>query len=139
MGNCNVIAGLVRLAAFGAALMLAAPALAAGGGGGDGEVRFIKMDPLRVTVFDSGSPRGQLTMELQLDVVHPGTADAVQLRLPRLYDRFINAIADYTSTQGAGNQPPNLDYLLENFQRLADEALGADVVRVLIHLAMRTL
>ena len=131
--------GLAGAALF-AALAVASPAMAAGGGGGGAEdVRFVVMEPLRVTVFEEGSPRGRLTMELQLDVLHPGTSAEVQKRLPRLYDRFLNAIADYTSTQGAGNQPPDLDFLLQRFQTLADEALGADIVHVLIRLAMRTL
>ena len=123
---------------FGCSVVFCSHARAAGGGDEPKEARFVKMEPLMVTVFDRGAPRGRLTLELQLDVLQEGTAAAVEERLPRLYDRFINAIAGYTSTQGAGNQPPNLDYLLDQFQALADEALGADIVRVLIHLTMRT-
>ncbi|MDA1133235.1 MAG: hypothetical protein O2905_08470 [Proteobacteria bacterium] len=133
------LSGLAGAVLF-AAVAVASPASAAGEGGGEGEdVRFVLMEPLRVTVFEQGGPRGRLTLELQLDVLHPGTSAEVQKRLPRLYDRFLNAIADYTSTQGAGNQPPDLDFLLEQFQTMADEALGADIVHVLVRLAMRML
>jgi flagellar basal body-associated protein FliL len=100
---------------------------------------FIKLQPLNVTVFDRGLTRGKITIELQLDVIKKASAANVQSRLPRLYDGFLAAVTEYSNSRTAVDRAPNLDYLLERFQTITDEAVGAGTAKVLFHAAVRTL
>jgi hypothetical protein len=100
---------------------------------------FIKLQPLNVSVFDRGVTRGKLTIELQLDVVQKTKAPNVQARLPRLYDGYLAAVTEYSNSRTAVDRAPDLDYLLERFQVITDEAVGAGVAKVLFHTAIRTL
>jgi hypothetical protein len=91
---------------------------------------FIKLQPLNVTVFDRGLTRGKITIELQLDVIKKASAANVQSRLPRLYDGFLAAVTEYSNSRTAVDRAPDLDYLLERFQTITDEAVGAGTAKV---------
>lgn len=100
---------------------------------------FIKLQALNVSVFDRGQTRGKLTIELQLDVVQKTRAANVQSRLPRLYDGYLAVVTEYSNSRTAVDRAPDLDYLLERFQAVTDEAVGPGVAKVLFHTAVRSL
>ncbi|MBM3506880.1 MAG: hypothetical protein FJX64_03975 [Alphaproteobacteria bacterium] len=126
-------------AAAALALLLPGGAAIAAEKGGANAPMFIKLQALNVTVFDRGLTRGKLTIELQLDVIKKASAPAVQSRLPRLYDGFLAAVTEYSNSRTALDRAPDLDYLMERFQLITDEAVGAGVAKVLFHSAVRTL
>ena len=131
---------LGRLAAALLLLLAAPPVVAAEKGKVDPNApMFIKLQALNVSVFDRGITRGKLTIELQLDVVQKTRVANINSRLPRLYDGYLAAVTEYSNSRTAVDRAPDLDYLLERFQAIPDEAVGAGVVKVLFHTAVRTL
>ena len=122
---------------------LGTPALGADTGGAHGKVdpkapAIIKLDALNLTVFDRGTARGRFTLELRLDVIQKTAAARVESLKPRLQDGYVAAINEYTSR--AADRVPDLDYLLEQLQKVTDQVLGKpDIAKVLVHSAVRIL
>ena len=90
-------------------------------------------------MFDPGIARGKLTIELQLDLLKKNLQERVNSLLPRLYDGYLSAVTDYSNSRQAADRAPDLDYLVEGFQAITDEAVGAGTAKVLFHTAVRTL
>ena len=79
------------------------------GGGGEGP-HFVKMEPFNATIFDRGASRGRIVVELQLDVLENDRLEAVEARLPRLYDGFLAAVTDYAGTRAAISPPTSFSH-----------------------------
>lgn len=119
--------------------LLAAPALAAEGHGGNANApSFLKLEALNLTVFDRGAARGRFSLELRLEIVQKTATARVESLKPRLQDGYVAAINEYTSR--AGDRVPDLDYLVDQLQKVTDQVLGKpDIAKVLVHSAVRML
>ncbi len=126
-----------------AGIILTAPALAADTGGAHGKVDpkspvFVKLEPLNLTVFDRGTARGRFSLDLRLDVVQKAATARIESLKPRLQDGYVSAINEYTSR--AADRVPDLDYLVEQLQKVTDQVVGGpNIAKVLVHSAVRIL
>lgn len=126
-----------------ACCVLTVPALAADTGGAKGKVdpktpTFLKVDPLNLTVFDRGTARGRFSIELRLEVIQKAATARVESLKPRLQDGYVSAINEYTSR--AADRVPDLDYLVDQLQKVTDQVVGGpNIAKVLVYSAVRIL
>ena len=115
-------------------------ALASGGGGG-GEAdagtgpAIVKFKPFSAPVFRDGRVWGTLTLVVKLDVAEGMSLGEINDEMPRFQAQSLNFLIRYGNSGAVGKELMNLDFLMQQLQKLADQLFHPGHVHLLVHAA----
>lgn len=114
-----------------AALILTGPARAADNMS-LGEPRYVFLEPVVVSVMRDARVRGLLTVDVGLEVRDADTREEIERAMPRLRDRYIQALTYLASNRIDVSRPVDVGALGDMLQSVTDSVLGAKAARVLV-------
>lgn len=120
------IAGVVLTAMFMALPARAADGLALG------EPRYVVLEPVVVSIMRDARVRGLLSVDVGLEVRDADTREDIEKALPRLRDRYIQALTYLASNRIDVTRPVDVGALGDMLQSVTDSVLGASAARVLV-------
>lgn len=114
-------------------------ALAAGGGGGEAEAgtgpAIVKIKPLSAPLFRDGRVWGTLTLVVRLDVADGVSLAEIDHEMPRFQAESLNFLIRYGNSGAVGKELMNLDFLMMQLQKVADQLFHPGHVKLLVHAA----
>ena len=114
-------------------------ALASGGGGGEEDAgtgpAIVKLKPLSAPVFRDGRVWGTLTLVVKLDVAEGVSLGEINDEMPRFQAQSLNFLIRYGNSGAVGKELMNLDFLMQQLQKLADQLFHPGHVHLLVHAA----
>ena len=125
------LASLILLAA------VSGSTLAAGGEEEDPGVgpAIVKLKPFSAPVFRDGRVWGTMTLVLKLDVAEGVSLADINHEMPRFQAESLNFLIRYGNTGAAGKELMNLDFVMMQLQKLADQLFHRGRVSLLVHAA----
>jgi flagellar basal body-associated protein FliL len=97
-----------------------------------GEPRHVFLKPVVVSVMRDMRVRGLLSVDVGLELVDPDSRSDVEKLMPRLRDRYIQALTYLASNRIDVSRPLDIDALNTVLQTATNKTLGTDTARVLI-------
>ena len=132
-----VRAMVVALASLIVLVGVSASAIASGGGeeeAGTGPA-FVKLKPFTAPVFRDGRVWGTMTVVLNLDVAEGVSLAEIDREMRRFQAESLNFLIRYGNSGAAGKELMNLDFLMTQLQKLADQLFHPGHVKLLVHAA----
>jgi len=117
---------------FGVVLGASSAGEARASGAALGEPRHVFLKPLVVSVMRDMRVRGLLSLDVGLELTDPDSRSDVEKLMPRLRDRYIQALTYLASNRIDVSRPVDIDALNNVLQAATNKTLGADTARVLI-------
>jgi len=117
---------------FGFVLGASAAGEARASGATLGAPRHVFLEPLVVSVMRDMRVRGLLSLDVGLELTDPDSRSDVEKLMPRLRDRYIQALTYLASNRIDVSRPVDIDALNTVLQAATNRTLGADTARVLI-------
>jgi hypothetical protein len=115
--------------------LIAAPALADDAAPKHKETQsdsFIMIEPMYMTVVDSGHPDGMLLVAIGLDIPDPGLRAQANLGMPVLRDAYVRSLMSYSAAVVRPDHQPDVGLIADRLQRVTDRELHRKGARVLL-------
>ena len=87
----------------------------------------VNIDPLIMPIFEDGTVRRFLVLELSFEVYQPNGSLIVQSQLPRLQNAFLTYILSLQA-RGLSDKLTDLRFLKERLKQVATDVVGPGVV-----------
>jgi hypothetical protein len=94
----------------------------------DGGMRYVELDPLRVTIFRNDAPAGILTTRLVLQVTSDNVRGVVAAARLKLHDAMLREMHRLVERESRNGPKVDLDLVKARMRKIAERQLGADVV-----------
>ena len=96
---------------------------------------LLKLKPFSAPVFRDGRVWGTLTLVLKLDVAEGVSLAEIDHEMPRFQAESLNFLIRYGNTGAVGKKLMNLDFMMKQLQKLADQLFHPGRVSLLVHAA----
>ncbi len=96
---------------------------------------LVKLKPFSAPVFRDGRVWGTLTLVLKLDVAEGVSLAEIDREMPRFQAQSLNYLIRYGNSSGVGKKLMNLEFVMTQLQKLADQLFHPGRVALLVHAA----
>jgi hypothetical protein len=93
---------------------------------------FIMIEPMYLTVVDSGHPQGMLMVAIGLDIPDAALRAQANLGMPVLRDAYLRNMMSYAATVVEPDRQPDVVMIADRLQRVTDRELRRKGARVLL-------
>jgi hypothetical protein len=90
------------------------------------------IEPMYMTVVDSGRPDGMLLVAIGLDIPDPGLRAQANLGMPVLRDAYVRSLMSYSAAVVRPDHQPDVGLIADRLQRVTDRELHRKGARVLL-------
>ncbi len=92
----------------------------------------IQIDPIQFSLYQRGRIRGQVTIQLVLEVKDPQDTESIKERTPQIKSDFVSALIALSKHYFDVNQPLQADLIAGYLKPFADKRLGVDKVNIFV-------
>lgn len=92
----------------------------------------VEMKPIQFSLYQRGRVRGQVTIQLVLQVLDPNDVSVVEERIPQIQSDFVSALIALSKQYFDVNQPIQPDLVAGYLQPFAIKRFGPDKVNIFV-------
>jgi flagellar basal body-associated protein FliL len=92
----------------------------------------IIIDPIQFSMYQRGRIRGQVTIQLVLEVLNPSDVETIKERVPQIKSDFVSALIALSKHYFDVNKPLQADLIAGYLKPFADQRLGPDKINIFV-------
>ena len=92
----------------------------------------IAIDPIQFSMYQRGRIRGQVTIQLVLEVLNPSDVEGIKERVPQIKSDFVSALIALSKHYFDVNQPLQADLIAGYLKPFADKRFGPDKINIFV-------